>query len=87
MVPKMLLHEEIVVRAAVAYSGEMIRIEELLLPTPATGELVVQVRLRTYAAPTWPRCSNRNYRRQRSWDMKSPERCCGWSRRQSIPCW
>jgi L-iditol 2-dehydrogenase len=40
----MLLHEEIVVRAAVAYSGEMIRIEELLLPTPATGELVVQVR-------------------------------------------
>jgi L-iditol 2-dehydrogenase len=40
----MLLQEEIAVRAAVAYNGEMIRIEELLLPTPATGELVVRVR-------------------------------------------
>ena len=30
-------------RAAVAYSGEMIRIEELVLPMPATGELVVRV--------------------------------------------
>jgi L-iditol 2-dehydrogenase len=43
-VPKTLLQEEIAVRAAVTYSGEMIRIEELVLPTPATGELVVQVR-------------------------------------------
>jgi L-iditol 2-dehydrogenase len=32
-----------VVRAAVAYSGEMIRVEEILLPTPATGELVVRI--------------------------------------------
>jgi L-iditol 2-dehydrogenase len=35
---------EIAVRAAVVYNGEMIRIEELLLPMPATGELVVRVR-------------------------------------------
>jgi L-iditol 2-dehydrogenase len=33
-----------VVRAAVAYNGEMIRIEELVLPAPARGELVIQVR-------------------------------------------
>jgi L-iditol 2-dehydrogenase len=32
------------VRAAVAYSGELIRLEELSLPAPATGELVVRVR-------------------------------------------
>jgi L-iditol 2-dehydrogenase len=32
------------VRAAVAYSGERIRIEELLLPTPGRGEIVVRVR-------------------------------------------
>jgi L-iditol 2-dehydrogenase len=33
-----------VVRAAVAYNGEMIRIEELSLPAPAPGEMVVRVR-------------------------------------------
>jgi L-iditol 2-dehydrogenase len=32
------------VRAAVAYSGERIRIEELSLPTPGRGEIVVRVR-------------------------------------------
>jgi L-iditol 2-dehydrogenase len=40
----MLRDEEIVVRAAVAYSEEMIRIEELSLPAPTIGELVVRVR-------------------------------------------
>jgi L-iditol 2-dehydrogenase len=44
MVRNMLRHEEIVVRAAVAYTGEMIRIEEMPAPAPTTGELVVRVR-------------------------------------------
>jgi L-iditol 2-dehydrogenase len=36
--------EEIAVRAAVAYSGEMIQIEEVALPPPGRGELAVRVR-------------------------------------------
>ena len=44
MEPQELLQEEIAVRAAVTYSAEMIRIEELSRLTPARGELVVGVR-------------------------------------------
>jgi L-iditol 2-dehydrogenase len=37
------LKEEISVRAAVAYGGEAIRIEELTLPSPGRGQLVLRV--------------------------------------------
>jgi hypothetical protein len=76
-VPEMLLHEEIVVRAAVAYSGEMIRIEELCCRRRQQENWPYGYVPAVYAAQTWLRYSSRSFRRQRSWDMKSLARVVG----------